>query len=145
MGYTLMMWTWISICMWRCFWKFCAKHHMTFSLCWRCVPDYCHHFQTLKYCVLCLMILLDSLITPCFFNFSKNRFSCNLWGINVYGRGLSLSYTNQRDRNIAKLTGYTTSNRGIGERNLDSSTLLPNQVNVFLHQILYFANVFLLI
>ncbi|KAK2429873.1 Inorganic pyrophosphatase ttm2 [Trifolium repens] len=41
-------------------------------------------------------------------------------------RGLSQSYTNQRDKNTAKVNGYFTSNRRFGERNSDSS---PNQVN----------------
>ncbi|XP_057448002.1 inorganic pyrophosphatase TTM2 isoform X2 [Lotus japonicus] len=36
--------------------------------------------------------------------------------------GMSQSYTNQRDRNLAKVTGYGTNNRGFGERNSDSST-----------------------
>ncbi|CAI8595611.1 unnamed protein product [Vicia faba] len=41
--------------------------------------------------------------------------------------GLSQSYTNQRDKNAAKVNGYFTNNRGFGERNSDSSTTQLNQ------------------
>ncbi|RYR56434.1 hypothetical protein Ahy_A05g022138 isoform E [Arachis hypogaea] len=42
---------------------------------------------------------------------------------NKYMRsGMSQSYTNQRDKNLAKVTGYAAKNRGFGERNSDSST-----------------------
>ncbi|KAI5436497.1 inorganic pyrophosphatase TTM2 isoform X1 [Lathyrus oleraceus] len=41
--------------------------------------------------------------------------------------GLSQSYTNQRDKNAAKVNGYFTNNRGFDERNSDSSTTQLNQ------------------
>ncbi|KAJ1412047.1 P-loop containing nucleoside triphosphate hydrolase [Sesbania bispinosa] len=41
--------------------------------------------------------------------------------------GMSQSYTNQRDKNLAKVTGYVAKNRGFGERNSDSSTAPVNQ------------------
>ncbi|XP_039689223.1 inorganic pyrophosphatase TTM2 isoform X2 [Medicago truncatula] len=41
--------------------------------------------------------------------------------------GLSQSYTNQRDKNAAKVNGYFSNNRGFGERNSDSSTTLVNK------------------
>ncbi|KAK7275088.1 hypothetical protein RIF29_16195 [Crotalaria pallida] len=41
--------------------------------------------------------------------------------------GMSQSYTNQRDKNMAKVTGYVASDRGFGERNSDSSTRPANQ------------------
>ncbi|RHN55749.1 hypothetical protein MtrunA17_Chr5g0421471 [Medicago truncatula] len=37
------------------------------------------------------------------------------------------SYTNQRDKNAAKVNGYFSNNRGFGERNSDSSTTQVNQ------------------
>ncbi|PNY10781.1 uridine-cytidine kinase C-like protein [Trifolium pratense] len=42
-------------------------------------------------------------------------------------RGLSQSYTNQRDKNAAKVNGYFTNNRRFGERSSDSSTTEVNQ------------------
>ncbi|OIW21642.1 hypothetical protein TanjilG_06946 [Lupinus angustifolius] len=41
--------------------------------------------------------------------------------------GMSQSYTNQRDKNLAKVTGYVANNREFGERNSDSSTRPENQ------------------
>ncbi|CAL5189139.1 unnamed protein product [Lathyrus oleraceus] len=43
--------------------------------------------------------------------------------------GLSQSYTNQRDKNAAKVNGYFTNNRGFDERNSDSSTTQLNQLS----------------
>ncbi|KAK7306986.1 hypothetical protein VNO77_39656 [Canavalia gladiata] len=41
--------------------------------------------------------------------------------------GMSQSYTHQRDKNLAKVTGYAANNRGFGERNSDSTTMPVNQ------------------
>ncbi|KAJ7943258.1 Uridine-cytidine kinase C [Quillaja saponaria] len=41
--------------------------------------------------------------------------------------GMSQSYTTQRDKNLAKLTGYALNNRGFDDRNSDSSATLSNQ------------------
>ncbi|KAI4357922.1 hypothetical protein L6164_001838 [Bauhinia variegata] len=41
--------------------------------------------------------------------------------------GMSQSYTNQRDKNLAKLAGYTANGRGFGQRNPDSSSTVANQ------------------
>ncbi|WVZ12114.1 hypothetical protein V8G54_016644 [Vigna mungo] len=41
--------------------------------------------------------------------------------------GISQSYTNQRDKNLAKVTGYDSNNRRFGERNSESSTMSVNQ------------------
>jgi hypothetical protein len=46
----------------------------------------------------------------------------------IINRGLSQSYTNQRDKNAAKVNGYFTNNRRFGERNSDSSPTQVNQV-----------------
>lgn len=46
----------------------------------------------------------------------------------IINSGLSQSYTNQRDKNAAKVNGYFTNNRGFDERNSDSSTTQLNQV-----------------
>ncbi|XP_028805240.1 inorganic pyrophosphatase TTM2-like [Neltuma alba] len=45
-------------------------------------------------------------------------------------RSLSQSYTNQRDKNLAKLALYVSKNRGFSERNLDLPTTPSNQLNI---------------
>lgn len=42
--------------------------------------------------------------------------------------GISQSYTNQRDKNLAKVTGYGANNGRFGEKNLDSTAMPVNQV-----------------
>ncbi|KAL5179495.1 Uridine-cytidine kinase C [Glycine soja] len=41
--------------------------------------------------------------------------------------GISQSYTNQRDKNLAKVTGYGANNRRFGESNSDSTAMPVNQ------------------
>ncbi|CAL0315284.1 unnamed protein product [Lupinus luteus] len=41
--------------------------------------------------------------------------------------GMSQSYTNQREKNLAKVTGYVANSPGFGERNSDSSTRPADQ------------------
>ncbi|KAG4402101.1 hypothetical protein GLYMA_02G127400v4 [Glycine max] len=41
--------------------------------------------------------------------------------------GISQSYTNQRDKNLAKVTGYGANNGRFGEKNLDSTAMPVNQ------------------
>ncbi|XP_059445268.1 inorganic pyrophosphatase TTM2 [Corylus avellana] len=42
-------------------------------------------------------------------------------------RGVSLSYSNQRDKNLARLTGYTANSRRYDDRNLESSAALASE------------------
>ncbi|KAJ7953996.1 uridine-cytidine kinase C-like [Quillaja saponaria] len=41
--------------------------------------------------------------------------------------GMSQSYTTKRDKNLAKVSGYSVNNQGFDDRNSDSSTALSNQ------------------
>jgi len=52
-----------------------------------------------------------------------------VWLWFIFNSGMSQSYTNQRDKNLAKVTGYDANNRRFGERNSESSTMSVNQVH----------------
>lgn len=49
----------------------------------------------------------------------------------ILGRGISHSYSNQRDKNLSKLTKLAVNNRRFDGRTPESPAALANQVSVF--------------
>lgn len=87
---------------------------------WLCVHLLCNELLKYDFFFVCLIFLLVEISFKSWLPLSDNV---------ILNRGGSHSYSTQRDKNLARLTGYAANNRRFDDRNSETSTTLANEVD----------------
>lgn len=80
----------------------------------------CNELLKYDFFFVCLIFLLVEISFKSWLPLSDNV---------ILNRGGSHSYSTQRDKNLARLTGYAANNRRFDDRNSETSTTLANEVD----------------